>query len=137
MENHPENGIFIERHYPSVAPGRPESGSIYYYVAPGEITEFHRIDCDEYWCYNAGSPLEVWSVKDGVLKKMVCGISENAEPVLFLQRGELFASRLPKDAPDGTFITCITVPRFTYEGFEMFTREQMMELCPETGDFWG
>lgn len=55
------------------------SGSIYYFVAPGEITEFHRIDCDEYWCYNAGSPLEVWSVKDGVLKKMVCGITENGD----------------------------------------------------------
>lgn len=136
MEDHRENGIFIENHYESKKPGRPDSGSIYYYVAPGEHTEFHRIDCDEYWCYNAGSPLEVWSVKDGEIKKMVCGISEGAEPVLFLERGEIFASRLPEDAGDGSFITCITVPRFTYEGFEMFTKDKMMEMYPEVGEFW-
>lgn len=41
-EKHPENGIFIERHYESKKPGRADSGSIYYYVSPGEITEFHR-----------------------------------------------------------------------------------------------
>lgn len=135
-EKHPENGIFIERHYESEKPGRADSGSIYYYVRPGEMTQFHRIDCDEYWCYNAGSPLEVWSVKDGGLRKMVCGISEGAEPVIFLQRGEIFASRLPGDAPDGSFITCITVPRFTYEAFELFSREQITGMYPETEEFW-
>lgn len=136
MEKHLENGIFIEKHYESDKPGRADSGSIFYYVNPGEITEFHRIDCDEYWVYNAGSPLEVWSIKDGKLKKMVCGVCEGAEPFLFLQRGEIFASRLSKDADDGAFITCITVPRFTYDGFEMFTKEQIIEMYPETEEFF-
>lgn len=136
MEQHPENGIFIEQHYESNKPGRADSGSIYYYVSPGEITEFHRIDCDEYWIYNAGAPLEVWSIKDGQIKKMICGVTEGAEPVLFLQRGEIFASRLPKDSDDGSFITCITVPRFSYDGFEMFTKEQIIDMYPEVEEFF-
>lgn len=136
MEKHPENGIFIEKHYVSEKPGRADSGSMLYYVSPGEITEFHRIDCDEYWCFNAGSPLEVWSIKDGAVHKMLCGITEGAEPVLYMKKGEIFASRLSENAEDGSFITCITVPRFSYDGFEMFSREQIIGMYPETEEFF-
>lgn len=137
VDPHAENGVFIERHYESDKPGRADSGSIYYYVAPGEITKFHRIDCDEYWCFNAGSDIEVWSfTEEGVLKKHTLGISEHAEPVVFFRRGEIFASRLSKNSDDGSFITCITVPRFTYEGFEIFEKERMIKLYPESSDFW-
>ena len=137
MDRHAENGIFIEKHYLSDKPGRADSGSIYYYVAPGEITEFHRIDGDEYWCHNAGADIEIWSfTPDGRLRKHILGTSEKAEPLAFFQRGEIFASRLPKESPDGAFITCITVPRFTYEGFELIEKEKMLELYPESSDFW-
>ena len=138
MDRHVENGAYVERHYLSDKPGRADSGSIYYYVAPGEITKFHRIDCDEYWCHNAGADIEIWSfTPEGVLRKLVLGTSEAAEPFVLLKRGEIFASRLFADSSDGAFITCITVPRFTYEGFEVIEKEKMMELYPESSDFWG
>lgn len=134
---HIENGVFIEKHYESGKRGRADSGSICYYVAPGERTKFHRIDCDEYWCHNAGADIEVWSLgADGILKKRLLGTSEAAEPFLFFPRGEIFASRLSGDSADGSFITCITVPRFTYEGFELIEKEEMLALCPQSADFW-
>lgn len=137
MEQHIENGVFIEQHYTSDTPGRAESGSIYYYVAPGETTEFHRIDCDEYWCYNAGSTIEIWSFGiDGTLHKHFLGTDKNATPFVFFRRGEIFASRLSAECDDGTFITCITVPRFTYDGFEAFEKEQMIKMYPESANFW-
>lgn len=137
MEQHIENGIFIERHYESDSSDRPDSGSILYYVAPGEYTEFHRIDCDEYWCYNAGATIEVWSFdNDGILHKHFLGTGEGAEPFIFLRRGEIFASRLCAGNDDGTFITCITVPRFTYDGFEVFEKEKMIKMYPEAAAFW-
>lgn len=137
MEPHVENGSFLERHYPAAEPGRPESGSIFYYVAPGEHTEFHRIDCDEYWCYNAGEALEIWSFgPDGTLRRQLLGTCEDAQPFAFFRRGEIFASRLRKDAEDGCFVTCITVPRFCYEGFELFEKEKMIALFPEAEAFW-
>lgn len=132
-----ENGVFIEKHYESSKPGRADSGSIYYYVAPGERTEFHRIDCDEYWCHNAGADIELWALSpDGLLKKTLLGTSEAAEPLAFFRRGEIFASRLPKESSDGAFITCITVPRFSYESFELIEKETMLKLCPAASDFW-
>lgn len=132
-----ENGAYIEKHYLSDKPGRPDSGSIYYYVAPGEITQFHRIDCDEYWCHNAGADIEIWSfTPEGVLRKCVLGTSGSAEPFVFFRRGEIFASRLPAQSSDGAFITCITVPRFTYEGLEVIEKEEMLERYPQSSDFW-
>lgn len=136
-DRHVENGMFIERHYPAGGTGRPASGNIYYYVKPGERTQFHRIDCDEYWSYNAGSTLELWVISlDGQLRIEQCGITEGAEPTIRLAAGEIFASRLGEDAPDGTFVTCITVPRFSYEGFQMLSREEMSRLYPDTDGFW-
>ena len=136
-DRHPENGAFIEKHYVSDEPGRAASGSILYYVAPGEFTEFHRIDCDEYWCHNAGADLEVWSfTPDGTLRKQILGTSGQAEPFAFFRRGEIFASRLPESSTDGALITCITVPRFAYEGFEILEKEKMLELYPESSGFW-
>lgn len=137
MDRHIENGVFIEKHYASDAEGRAESGSILYYVSPGEYTQFHRIDCDEYWCFNAGSSVEIWSFEEnGNLRKLQLGISENAEAFVFLRRGEIFASRLAPDAEDGTLITCITVPRFSYSGFELIEKEKMLERYPQSADFW-
>ena len=137
MEIHTENGVYIEKHYPYDKSGRADSGSIYYYVAPGEVTKFHYIDCDEYWCHNAGSDLEIWSFKpEGSLEKYLLGTSEHAEPMVFFKRGEIFASRLSSQSTDGAFITCITVPRFTYEGFEVVEKEEMLKRYPEAADFW-
>ena len=137
MSDHVENGLFVERHYIDDSGERPASGSIFYYVAPGERTAFHKIDCDEYWCYNAGCTLELWVIGlDGKLRVLSCGTGEGAEPFVRFAKGEIFASRLPEDAHDGAFITCITVPRFSYDGFEMFTKDQIIALCPQTEKFW-
>ena len=137
MDSHMENGTFLEKHYLSEKPGRADSGSMYYYVAPGERTKFHRIDCDEYWCHNAGADIEIWSLTpEGELKKLLLGTSEQAEPLAFFKSGEIFASRIPDNSADGAFITCITVPRFNYDGFELIEKEKMTGLCPETAEFW-
>ena len=134
---HVENGLFIECHYAAEGNGRPASGSIYYYVKPGERTQFHKIDCDEYWSYNAGGTLELWVIGlDGKLRVKYCGITEGAEPTVRFAAGEIFASRLDKDSPDGTFVTCITVPRFSYDGFQLLEQEEITSLYPDTAKFW-
>ena len=137
MGAHIENGMFIERHYEHTGTERADSGLIYYYVAPGECTEFHVIDCDEYWCYACGVPIEVWQIDvNGRLTVSRLGIDEGCEPVLYLRKGVIFASKLDKSAVDGTFLSCITVPRFTYEGFRMLTKEDVTEICPEAESFF-
>lgn len=137
MKVHLEHGLFVERHYKYDGNDRPASGSIYYYVDANERTEFHRIDCDEYWSYNAGSTLELWIIMpDGKLQISKCGITNDAEPTIYVPKGAIFASRHAKNVNDGTLITAITVPRFKYEGFEIFTKEQILSRYPQLSTFF-
>ena len=137
MEAHIENGSFVEQHYENKAPGRAESGSIYYYVAPGERTQFHVIDCDEYWCYTKGSTLEVWVIDvSGTLSVHRLGVEAGCKPMLYVPKGAVFASRHGAAVSEGTFLTCITVPRFSYEGFTMFSEAEMRSRFPETAEFF-
>ena len=138
MAAHIENGSFVEKHYESKTPGRAESGAIYYYVSPDEITQFHVIDCDEYWCYTKGSPLDVWMISaEGRLTVHRLGVEADCEPLLYVPRGAIFASKHSSPVSEGTFLTCITVPRFSYEGFTMFSEAEMRDRFPETAAFFG
>lgn len=128
MQEHVENGAFIERHYPYDGPGRASSGSIYYYVAPGEWTQFHQIDCDEYWCYVEGTPLEIWQVEEsGRLTVSRLGVEDGCEPMVYLKSGVIFASKSNHEHQEGTFLACVTVPRFRYEGFRLIDKETMLK----------
>lgn len=141
MAEHPENGAFLERHYENPSDcGRAASGSIYYYVAPGEKTKFHKIDCDEYWCYTAGSDLEVWLIDEsaGTLSVENIGTGPNANPFVYVKKGMIFASRhsAVSDFEDGTFLVCITVPRFTYEGFTLLEDSEVIARFPKAATFY-
>lgn len=137
MSPHEENGSYCECHYPFAGEGRAESGSSYFYAPPGETTLFHKIDCDEYWCHNAGSPLEVWIISaDGKLEIRKFGTDPDADPMLYFPEGVIFGSRNREPEGEGTFFTCITVPRFSYDGFMLVGREEVLKICPEAGAFW-
>ncbi|GEM_PF-3984084 len=137
MPRHIENGSYIERHYKDTESPRPASGSIYYYVAPDEITKFHSIDCDEYWCYTAGSPLELCMISpEGEISFSVLGTEQGCEPLIYFKKGVIFASRHPKKEQEGTFLTCITVPRFCPEGFTLYEDAEILGLYPELEDFF-
>lgn len=136
MRPHEENGSYSECHYPYTGEGRAPSGSSYFYTSPGERTLFHTIDCDEYWCYNAGSPVEVWVIDGGRLEIKKLGITEDAEPVIYFPKGVIFGSRNTDPDGEGTFFTCVTVPRFSYEGFRLVDRDELTEICPQTSSFW-
>ncbi len=137
MKIHEENGLYVERHYKNKSNERAASGSIYYFLDKDEKSDFHRIDCDEYWCYNAGSTLELWIINpDGKLNICKCGITEDAEPTIYIPSGAIFASRHSSDCNDGTFITAITVPRFKYEGFELFDKDEILKKYPFVSNFW-
>lgn len=137
MAEHVENGMYLERHYVDEGTERPASGSIYYYVAPGEKTEFHVIDCDEYWCYVEGEPLELWLVDEkGGLERKMLGVEEGCEPFVYVRKGLIFASRHLNPAGDGCFLICLTVPRFRSEGFTLLTEEEITEKCPAVREFF-
>lgn len=137
MIPHEENGSYAECHYPYAGTDRAPSGSSYFYAAPGDVTLFHRIDCDEYWCYNAGDSLEVWIIdSSGRLELRNFGTGPDSDPLLYFPKGVIFGSRNKTPDGEGTFFTCITVPRFSYSGFQLVEKGKILELCPEAKSFW-
>lgn len=137
MNPHIEHGRFVENHYPPVDANRQASGSIYYYLARDEYSLFHRIDCDEYWIFHTGSPLEVWLLSPaGELSAVTMGLEPGQTPSLYIPKGTVFASRHRGAQTDGTMLTCVTVPRFTYEGFELLPREDAVALDSRLARFF-
>lgn len=137
MRPHEENGSFAERHPDFSGNGRPPSGCIYYYLAPNEVSQFHQIDCGEYWVWSAGEPIETWSISpSGELARRMLGIGDGMEPAVYFAPGDIFAARHVSDPADGTFVTCITIPRFRYEGWRLVPKEEIADRCAAALEFF-
>lgn len=141
MTPHEEGGWFCP--IPEIAAakdpatGRAASGAIYYALLPGETADFHVIDCDEYWCHHAGDALEIWMVHpNGILTKQLVGEGENCSPLAWIPAGVAFAAKHLPGNSEGTLVSCITVPQFSYEGWQLLAPEQVCELCPDAKGFW-
>lgn len=137
MEVHEENGAYLERHYEASGQERPASGSIYYYLGPEELAQFHIIDCDEYWAYAGGTPLEIWQFSpEGRLTRSRLGLGLGLEPLVYIPAGTCFGAKHFAGAEEGTFLSCITVPRFQYEGWQLLSQEEMLAKYPEAKEFF-
>ena len=120
LKPHPEGGHFVEtwRHRPDGG-GRGAGTAIYFLLAEGERSLWHRVDATEIWHYYAGAPLLLSvSLGAGHLETLTLG-------------PELFAGQRPQGVvPEGawqsacstgsfTLVGCTVSPAFVLSGFEM------------------
>jgi predicted cupin superfamily sugar epimerase len=117
---HPEGGHFRETFRdPREIDGRSVSTAIYYLLAAGETSEWHRVDAAETWHFYAGAPL-------------VLTVSPNGHDAEARHLGpELAAGQRPQiTVPTGwwqsatslgawTLVGCTVAPGFRFAGFEM------------------
>ena len=138
LEKHPEGGWFAEVYTAPVsfAEGsgqRALAGSIYYLLGGADISAFHEIDCDELWYYHEGTGMRLYVLKkDGSLVQHLLGsrLSQGALPMVRLEAGDIFAAE-NLDQDGYTLISCMTAPKFCYEGWRMVSRDELLALCPE------
>ena len=110
MAPHPEGGHYVETwRGPDRGDGRASATAIYFLLQAGERSHWHRVDADEIWLFHRGSPLRL-SI-------------DTAEHVLGPDQPQI---RVPANAwqaadPTGEFtlVSCIVVPGFEFEGFEL------------------
>ena len=138
LEPHVEGGAFRELYRDGErSGGREASGVIYYYLGPEEHADFHVLDSDEYWLYHGGDALEVWMIEpDGSVHVETLGMVEGAEPCVLVKGGVIFGARPVAGAQDGTLVSCVTVPEFSYEQYRILSREEMVETYPDSEEFW-
>lgn len=116
LEPHPEGGHFRRTwEAPAVAGARPSASAIYFLLAAGEQSRWHRVDATEVWLFHAGAPLEL---RIGTTPTVLLGTD--------LAAGHRPQAVVPAEAwqcarTTGAFslVSCTVSPAFTYEGFEL------------------
>ncbi len=121
LQPHPEGGHFREmfRDREPVG-GRPSSTAIYFLLAAGEQSAWHRVrDAAEIWHFYAGAPLALSLSPTGIgSERLVLGAD--------LEAGEQPQIVVPRDCwqaaeslGDWTLCGCTVAPGFDFAGFEL------------------
>jgi predicted cupin superfamily sugar epimerase len=120
LKPHPEGGHFREtfRDTRTDADGRPASTAIFFLLARGERSHWHRIDATEVWHYYAGSALML-QIADGNGQRSI-----RLGPDL--AAGEIPQALVPAQAwqaatscGDWTLAGCTVAPGFDFAKFEL------------------
>lgn len=120
LRPHPEGGHFREtfRDARADAAGRAASTAIYYLLARGERSRWHRVDAAEVWHYYAGAPLALRYQADRKVHRDMLGsdLAAGARPQIVVP------ARAWQDAEstgNWTLVGCTVAPAFEFAGFEM------------------
>lgn len=122
LQPHPEGGHFREafRDAHRTAEGRAVSTAIYFLLAAGERSHWHRVDAVEIWHWYAGAPLElsVSSADAGPVEALLLGpaLFNGEEPQRVVPRGAWQAAR---SLGEWTLVGCTVAPGFEFAGFEL------------------
>ena len=117
---HPEGGHYREafRDTGVDAGGRSRSTAIYFLLARGERSHWHRIDAVEVWHYYAGAALTLQIADDGGQRSIKLGPD--------IRAGEMPQAIVPPHAwqtaessGDWTLVGCTVAPAFEFSAFEL------------------
>jgi predicted cupin superfamily sugar epimerase len=130
---HPEGGHFREtfRDARVDADGRSLSTAIYFLLARGESSHWHRIDAVEIWHYYAGSALTLRIADEQGERIILLGPD--------LTAGEMPQAIVPPHAwqaaattGDWTLVGCTVAPGFDFATFELAPKDWMPSHLPPT-----
>ena len=121
LKPHPEGGHYREtfRDKRVDANGRSFSTAIYFLLARGERSHWHRIDAVETWHYYAGGALTLRIAHDGCPEHTVrlgpdVIAGERPQAIVPAQ-----AWQAAESTGDWTLVGCTVAPGFEFAGFEM------------------
>lgn len=120
LRPHPEGGYYREtfRDSRADAQGRACSTAIYYLLAHGKASQWHRIDATEIWHYYAGSPLLLRTALDGCAPHTVRlgpDIAAGERPQAIVPA---LAWQTAETTGDWTLVGCSVAPAFEFAKFE-------------------
>jgi predicted cupin superfamily sugar epimerase len=119
LQPHPEGGHFRETFRDGPGPdGRARSTLIYFLLAAGEVSHWHRVDAVEVWHWYAGAPLLLKIAEGGQEQRVRLGVD--------LVTGERPQAVVPEGAWQAaeslgawTLVGCTVAPGFDFAGFEL------------------
>ncbi len=118
---HPEGGFYREtfRDPSPTGSGRAVSTAIYYLLAAGDVSEWHRVDAAEIWHWYAGGPLVLSLSPNGHDARSVHlgpDLRTGQRPQVVVPAGHWQAA---ESLGAWTLVGCTVAPGFDFAGFEM------------------
>jgi len=121
LRPHPEGGHYREtfRDCRTDAQGRARSTAIYFLLARGERSHWHRVDAIEVWHYYAGHALDLQIAHDGCTSHSVrlgpdLAAGERPQAIV-----PAHAWQAAESIGDWTLVGCTVGPGFEFAGFEL------------------
>ena len=120
LQPHPEGGHFRETFRDAAvdANGRAASTAIYFLLARGERSHWHRIDAVEIWHYHAGAALLLEVADDNGARAITLGpdLAAGEQPQGIVPAHAWQAAR---STGDWTLVSCTVAPGFDFATFEL------------------
>jgi uncharacterized protein len=120
LKPHPEGGHFRETFRDSVAGARAASTAIYFLLARGERSHWHRVDAAEVWHHYAGAPLAlaIAARARAPIERVTLGpdLAAGERPQAIVPAG---AWQAAESLGDWTLVGCTVAPGFEFRGFEL------------------
>lgn len=118
LQPHPEGGWYRQT-WQAENQGRATGTCIYFLLAAGESSHWHRVDATEIWLFHAGAPLTLslsehneGPAQDHLLTP---DLSKGA-PQIIVPEGHWQAARTTGAY---TLVSCTVSPGFQFDGFEL------------------
>lgn len=139
LQRHPEGGYYFETYR---AAGRERLGdgreramstAIYFALARGDFSAFHRVRSDEVWHHYRGATVLLHEIDpDGALLTTRLGsrIELGERPQRVVPAGVWQAAELVADADEDVLCGCTVAPGFDFEDFELAAKADLIGRFP-------
>ncbi len=115
---HPEGGWYRQT-WEGEGEGRPTGTCIYFLLAQGQNSHWHKVDAVEIWLYHAGAPL-ILSIsatdKGPARDHLLSPDLTKGAPQIIVPEGHWQAA---KSTGDWTLVSCTVSPGFQFLGFAL------------------
>ena len=120
LKPHPEGGHYRQTWKADAVAGERAAGTaIYFLLAEGEVSHWHRVDSAEIWHFYRGAPLELSLSADGRrIEKRILGpdLETGQAPQIIVPRDVWQAA---KSLGTWTLVGCTVSPGFEFSHFEL------------------
>ena len=124
LKPHPEGGHFCQtfRDTQLIDGKRPASTAIYFLLALGERSHWHRVDAVEGWHWHAGAALRLMIAERGTTDTVTLGpdLAAGQRPQAIVP---FHAWQAAETLGDWTLVGCTVAPGFEWAGFEMAPKD--------------
>ena len=118
LSPHPEGGHYRQT-WVAGNEGRPSGTCIYFLLARGEASHWHRVDATEIWLFHAGDPLVLSLSPDEAgpaVDHLLTPDLNAGAPQIIVPENHWQAAR---STGDYTLVSCTVSPGFRFEGFTL------------------